>query len=85
MTTTTYKPTRAIGAMKAQVAPTLTRRDFLSADGEIFRLQGLVAAYNRNQKQVKAAYQRTVIQKAIRRAQAELRLARRNHRLQEAV
>ena len=76
---------RAARALKARVTPTFTCRDPLPADGEILRLQGLVAAYGRNLKQVKLNYQRAAIQKALRRAQAELRLARRHSRRPEAA
>ena len=85
MTVTTFKRTRAIRAVKARIASTLTRNDHLHVDGEVLRLQGLVAAYHRNLRQVKLNYQRTVIQKALRRTQAQLRLARRNSRYQGAA
>ena len=85
MTATTFKRTQAIRAVKARVAPNITRSDHLQVDGEVLRLQGLVAAYHRNLRQVKLNYQRTVIQKALRRTQAQLRLARRNSRCQEAA
>ena len=75
-----HKPNRADRAPKARVTPTFTRHDPLPAEGDILRLQGLVAAYGRNLKQVKLNYQRAAIQKALRRTQAELRLARRHSR-----
>ncbi len=81
----TYTTNGTVRAVKARIASTVSHGDPLSADGECLRLQGLVAAYHRNLKQAKPTHQRVVLQKALRRAQAELRLARRQSRRQEVA
>ena len=84
---TIQKLVRSTHVLKARVVPILPEGDPLQIDGEILRLQGLVAAYHRNLKQAiqGEGHQRTVLQKALRRTQSELRLARRQSRRPEAA
>jgi hypothetical protein len=82
---TIQKSVRPTHVLKARVVPILPEGDPLQIDGEILRLQGLVAAYHRNLKQAIKGHQRTVLQKALRRTQSELRLARRQSRRPEAA
>ncbi len=81
----TQTPHRATCAPKARVVPTFPGGNPRQGDGECLRLQGLVAAYHRNLKHVKTSTQRAVLQKALQRVQAELRLARRQSRRPEAA
>jgi len=79
------KPHRATNAVKVRVIPNIPHGNPSQIDGEILRLQGLVAAYHRNLQQMKIDHQRLVLKKAFRRTQAQLRLARRQRRSLEAV
>ena len=81
----TQKLRRATSAVKVRVMPTIPGGDPLQANGECLRLQGLVAAYHRNLRQTMTGHQRIALQKALRRTQAQLRLARRQSRSLEAV
>ena len=76
---------QATNAVKVRVRPTVPHGNPLQIDGECLRLQGLVAAYHRNLRQMKTDYQQLVLKKVLRRAQAQLRLARRNGRRPEAA
>jgi len=75
----------ATGAVKVRVISAATHRDPLQIDGEILRLQGLVTAYRRNLKLTRTGHQRLVLQKALQRVRAELRLIHRNSRRPEAA
>ena len=91
---------QATNAVKVRVRPTVPHGSPLQIDGECLRLQGLVAAYHRNLRQMKTDHQRLVLKtpsgppsprwgdgqgQALRRAQAQLRLARQNSRRWEAA